>query len=116
MLSDRESKFAMVARSILPASIVGLNVLEPNFNRTGQLNRQRVALAVERLAGRDPNPTFRKAVFLYVSFDLVAKAHTDTARKKRFIVVRALWIDAKAIWRRICHRSDLACCAARNKS
>src|SRR5690349_822789 len=63
-------------------------VLEIRLDRTFQLDGQRLALAVERLAGGDADPAFADAVFLDVGLLLAGEADTDVLLQNGLVVIR----------------------------
>ena len=56
-------------------------------------------MTVDRLSGRHSNPAFAHAVFLNVGSFGAIETNTHVTFQDLFIVVRALRIDAEAVWK-----------------
>ncbi len=52
------------------------------------LDNERLTAAVERLAGRRPDPLLGHTIFLDVAPLDAAKAHANAARERRFVIER----------------------------
>src|SRR5690606_549011 len=74
------------------------------------LDRHRVAVAVERLAERQPHPALADAVLLDVGFLLAVEAHADAAFERGGVVEAAARVAGQAVGRGVAHR--LAPCGA----
>jgi hypothetical protein len=62
-----------------------------------QLDGQRIALAVDRLADGDADPALADAIFLDIGLLLTVELYADAARLQRLVVVRALGVGREAI-------------------
>ena len=82
-------------------------ILEPGFDRAVELERQRLALAVHRLAGLDADPAFGNAVFLDIGAHPVLEPDADAALELVRIEMRAARIDRQAIGRGLAAVSSL---------
>jgi len=72
---------------------------EIGLDHTAQADRQQIALAVAGLADRSANPVLADAVFLDVVPFMTLESNADAARQRRFVVKRALGVDAEMIGR-----------------
>ena len=61
------------------------------------LNQQRIAFAIQRLAGRDLNPSFADAVLIHIKTLFVVKFDADIVFKNRSDVMWATRIDGELI-------------------
>src|SRR5437868_13637504 len=75
------------------------------LDRTLQLDRQRLALAVKRLAGSHPDPAFADAVFLDIGLLCTGEANADAAFQQGGVIIRAIWIAGEAVGRFVRHRT-----------
>src|SRR5580704_4874925 len=66
-----------------------LVVLEPHLDRAGELDRQRITVAVLGLGGLDANPALAHAIFRDVGLLGALEANADVALKHLRIVKRA---------------------------
>src|SRR5476649_1045169 len=72
-------------------------LLEVRFDLALQLDRERVALAIDGLADGDPDPTLAEAILLDVGLLLAVELDADAFGEQRLVVVRALGVDGKAV-------------------
>lgn len=88
--------------SLKAASALGL-ILEPDFDIAFQLQRERLALAIKRLASGNADPAFRYTILLDIGFLGSIEADTDFALQQICIVKLAVWIKGEAVWERVGH-------------
>src|ERR1044072_6076104 len=86
---------------------LGRLVLVIWLDRTLQLDGQRFAFAIERLAGRDADPAFADAIFLDVGLLLAGKADADGPLQHSLVVEWAVRVGGKAVGKRIRHDDSL---------
>src|SRR5687768_16204940 len=93
-------------------------LLEIRFDLAAELDGQRIALAVDRLADGDADPTFADAILLDVGLFLAVELYADAARQQRLVIVRALGIGRKAVGqlgrRCVCHAGSIAASSVRS--
>src|SRR5690349_19219332 len=75
--------------------------LEPRLDGAGELDGQRLALAVDLLAERDADPAFGDRIFLDVVPLDPLEADADAALEHLALEVRAVRIDREAVGRSI---------------
>src|SRR3990167_10603555 len=75
-------------------------VAEIGLDLALQLDGHRVALAIQRLAGRDADPLLADAVFFDVGLLDALEADADAALQQISIVIGAVGIDGEAVGRR----------------
>src|SRR5581483_1315276 len=78
-------------------------VAEVGLDLAGELDGERAALAVARVADREPYPLLAHAVFLDVVALHALEAHADAALEQRRIVVGARRVGRQPVWGRIAH-------------
>src|ERR1700733_8417804 len=71
--------------------------LEIRLDRAGELDGQRIAVAVLGLAGRDADPAFADAIFLDVGLLDALEADADVALERLDVVIRAARIVRQAV-------------------
>src|SRR5688572_488967 len=91
------SPFAFVFALALALAFVA----PPSLDRTGELDRHRQAVAVDRLAGLDPDPAFRSAIFLDVLAHPSLEADADAALQRFHVEMLAARIVRQTIGGRI---------------
>src|SRR5215472_11136489 len=72
-------------------------VLEKDLDRTAELDRQRVTVAILSLAGFDLDPAFTDAIFGDIGFLDALETHADVALQQFLIVIGALWIVGEPV-------------------
>src|SRR5271170_1958457 len=72
---------------------------EIGLDHTAQADRQQIALPVAGLADRSANPVLADAIFLDVAPLMTLESNADPARQHRFVVKRAIGVDAEMIGR-----------------
>src|SRR5687767_10991078 len=86
-------------------------LLEIGFDLAAELDGQRIALAVDRLADGDADPAFADAILLDVGLFLAVELYADAARQQRLVIIRALGIGRKAVGqlgrRCVCHAGSI---------
>src|SRR6516225_11983475 len=78
-----------------------LLVLEIYLDRSGELDRQRIAIAILGLANFDPYPAFADAIFADIGLLDALEAYADIALERVGIVIRAARIVGQSIGRPI---------------
>src|SRR5436190_1465859 len=74
--------------------------LQVGLDRAFELDGQRIALAVDRLADRDPDPAFADAILLDVGLFLAVELDADALLQQRLVVKRALGVGREAVGKR----------------
>src|SRR5438094_4344344 len=74
-----------------------LLLLQIWLDLAGELDGERVALAVDRLADGDADPALAHAIFLDVGFFLAVELDADAAAQQRLVVVGALGIGRQTV-------------------
>src|SRR5690606_8792287 len=103
---DDPDRAARAAGARLTAATTGMpsaGVLEPRFHDALDLDRHRVAVAVERLAERQPHPAFADAVLLHVGLFLAVETHADAAFERGGVVEAAARVAGQAVGRGVAH-------------
>src|SRR5882757_7317474 len=75
-----------------------LFLLQVGLDLAGQLDGERVALAVDGLADGDADPALAHAIFLDVGLLLAVELDADALLQERLVIVRALGIRGQAVW------------------
>ena len=75
------------------------------LDRPSHLDHERLASAVERLAGRRPDPSFAHAIFFDVAPLDAPEPDADAPRQDRLVMEGACRIDAKTVGRGVSHSS-----------
>src|SRR5690606_13514001 len=78
--------------------------LEPGLDDALDLDRHRIAAAIERLAERQPHPALADAVLLDVGLFLAVEAHADAAFECGGVVEAAARVAGQAVGRGVAHR------------
>src|SRR3546814_11688551 len=95
-------------RSLRRLVLFGLGrVLEIGFDRAGELDRHRLAVAVEAAAGGDADPAFGDAVFLDIGLLGTLEANADAALEAVRVEPRAARIAREAVGRGVGHDGSL---------
>ena len=87
------------AAQVGPRASAFFLIAEIRLDLAGELDRQRIAVAVERLASRDPDPVFADAIFLDVGLLDALEADTDIARQHFRIVMGAAGVVGEMVGR-----------------
>src|SRR5665213_3045705 len=95
-MSSRETSSVMLPPR---AGSIRFCDLEIGLDRAGELDGQRIAVAVKRLAGGDADPTFADAIFLDIGFLGALEADADIARQSVGVEIGAARIVAQAVGR-----------------
>src|SRR3546814_13180392 len=91
-------------RSLRRLVLFGLGrVLEIGFDRAGELDRHRLAVAVEAAAGGDADPAFGDAIFLDIGLLGTLEANADAALAEVRVEPRAARIEREAVGRGVGH-------------
>ena len=83
----------------LPTDLALLFILEIRLDRAGELDRQRIAVAILGLADLDANPAFADAIFADIGLLDAFEAYADVALEHVGIVIRAARIVGLSIGR-----------------
>src|SRR5665647_1333453 len=87
--------------------LLRLLVLEIRLDRAGQLDGQRIAVAILGVAGGDADPAFADAIFLDIGLLDALEADADIAPQRFGVEIRAARIVAQAVGRGVgfgvCH-------------
>src|SRR5258707_8315689 len=81
--------------TLLVGGSVRFLVLEIGLDRTAELDGQGIAVAVDCLAGGDPDPAFADAIFLDIGLLNALEADADVARQRLGIEIGAARIVAE---------------------
>jgi hypothetical protein len=92
---------ARAAPSTPPAgAVAGIAITVKRFHLALELDQQRLALAIERLACGHLDPAFADAVFLDVETVLVVQADADVVLENGSHMVRAARVDGQVVGQR----------------
>src|SRR5690606_17809692 len=86
----------------MPA-LLGLRQQVPGFDLALELDRQRLAAAIQGLAGGDADPALADAVLLHVAALDALEAHADAALERGGVVMGAARVVAEAVGGRLGH-------------
>ncbi len=99
---------ALLSMRAGPLRRPGLLGLEVRLDDALELDGERIALAVDRLADGDADPALAHAIFLDVGLLLAIELDADAALEQRLVVVRALGIGGQAVGERVGHGFPIA--------
>eukprot|EP01013_Petalomonas_cantuscygni_P041972 TRINITY_DN75312_c0_g1_i1.p1 TRINITY_DN75312_c0_g1~~TRINITY_DN75312_c0_g1_i1.p1 ORF type:complete len:123 (+),score=15.16 TRINITY_DN75312_c0_g1_i1:153-521(+) len=89
------------------ASALGL-ILQPDLDLALELQRERLALAVERLAGGHTDPAFGHAILFDICLFGAVEADTDLTLQQVCIMKLAVGIKGEAVRKRVGHEKLFA--------
>lgn len=79
---------------IIGLSDIAANLLSvKSFDLAFYFNHQGIALSIQCLSGRDPDPSLADAVFIDIKTLFIVKLDTNIVLKNRSVVMRAARID-----------------------
>src|SRR3954468_23772832 len=93
------SRTSRIRMDVVSPAFPGSGGLVPEiwFDRTVDLDGERVAVTIFGVAGGHAHPALADAILLDVGFLDSFEANTDIARQQFFVVVGALWIGRQTI-------------------
>src|SRR5690606_15056148 len=91
------------ARTYPGRSGLARGILEIGLHLARILDRQLLALAVQRLAHGQAHPALGHAIFLDIGLFVAVEAHAHAALEHLSVVIGAVWIDREAVRRGVTH-------------